>query len=170
VALPNPADSIDLPGGGASGGGPTLGTGVGSARHGAALADLEEISAALERSVSACELRHDRKEVTLAESRACTADALERYARAMGARILDLPPPLRSIPAAIREAARRVRTARTAEEAQAAVRTAVGEVRKAIALLRADEPEVARIQVRQASTIAAALSSVEAKLAKATGL
>lgn len=174
IALPNPTDEINLTGGGgSSGGGPTLGTGLGRGTRDAALAALaylEEVSTDLERYVSECERRLDRKEIALAEYKACVADALERYADNLDRRILELPQPFRGISATIREAARRVRAAGTIEEARGAVRTAVVAVRKAIALLKADEPEVARIQVRQGNTIASALSSVETKLAKATGL
>ena len=70
----------------------------------------------------------------------------------------------------IREAARKVRVARSFEEARSAVRTAVAEVRKAIALIRADDPSVASAQVQQGDRIANALGSVETRLARAVGL
>ena len=71
--------------------------------------------------------------------------------------------------AVIREAARAVQTG-TVAQARAVVRNAVAEVRKAIALIRADEPAVARLQVRQGNAIASALQSVETRLARAVGL
>ncbi len=81
-----------------------------------------------------------------------------------------LPPAFRSLPAVIRQAAQQVRAARTVVEARAAVQVAVVAVRKAISLLRADEPAVARIQVRQGNAIASALRTVETRLARAVGL
>jgi filamentous hemagglutinin family protein len=168
----NPADEIVIEGGG-SGGGPTLGTGLGRSNRAAAaaaLAFVERASADLERRVAECERRLDRREIGPRDYAACVADALEQYANTLESRILELPPPFRGVAATIRQAARQVRVARTVTAARAAVRTAVAEIRKAIALVRADEPEVARIQVRQGNAIASALQSVETKLAKAVGL
>ena len=170
----NPPDEIIIEGGGgSSGGGPTLGTGLGPRTRAAALATLDSIersSAELERRVAECEGRLDRREITAHGYTSCVADALEAYARDLDRRILELPPQFRGVAATIRQAAARVRAARTVQQARAAVRVAISEVRKAIALLKADEPEVARIQVRTGTTIASALSSVETKLSKAVGL
>ncbi|WP_187144262.1 hypothetical protein [Microvirga massiliensis] len=100
----------------------------------------------------------------------CVGNALETYADALDRRVVDLPQPLRGVSAFIREAARRVRASRMVSEARAAVGTAIREVLKVIALLRADEPTAARIQVRLGNRIEAALQSVENRLAKAGGL
>ena len=89
---------------------------------------------------------------------------------ALEAKGIDLPGPLRGIPAVIRQAARQVRAARTIQEARAAVGSAVAEVRKAIALLRADDPSIGRLQIQRANRIASALGSVESRLSRATGL
>jgi hypothetical protein len=56
------------------------------------------------------------------------------------------------------------------QEARAAVGAAVAEVRKAIALIRADDPAIGRLQLQQANRIASALGSVETRLSRATGL
>ena len=52
----------------------------------------------------------------------------------------------------------------------AAIWVAVVAVRKAITLIRADDPNVARLQVRQGNVIASALRSVETRLSRAVGL
>ena len=196
----NPPDTIVIEGsgggsGGAAGGGPTLGTGLGTITRDAALATLsfvEQVSADLQQRIAECESRLDRREIDAKGYSSCVGDALERYAQDLDSRVVELPPPFRGIAATIRQAAQRVRTAHTVQEARAAVRVAVSAVRKAIALLRADdEPAIARIQIqqgaspararaeakevariraRQGAAIASSLEMVEARLTKAVGL
>lgn len=177
VSLPNPPDSFDLswPGGGGSGGvgggGPTLGTGrpgeLDAARN--TLAAVERSSNDLEAEVARCDSRFERQK-SVGQYKACVGDALEQFADALSMRSVDLPGPMRGIPAVIRQAAREVRAARTVQEARAAVGTAVAEVRKAIALIRADDPAIGRLQLQQANRIVSALGSVETRLSRATGL
>lgn len=174
VSLPNPPDSFDLTiggGGGSGGGGPTLGTGrpgeLDAARS--TLAAIERSSNELEAKVANCENRFQRQKA-VSEYKTCVGDALEQYADALDAKALSLPGPMRGIPAVIRQAARQVRTARTIQEARAAVGAALVEVRKAIALIRADDPAIGQLQLRQANRIASALGSVETRLSRATGL
>jgi hypothetical protein len=122
----------------------------------------------------------------------CLRDALDAYGTGLDARILDLPEPLRAVSAVIQQATRRIeaarvtaaeglRAARTPEEtaavqaaaaaeARAAVGEAVEEIRRAIELIRADEPEVARLQSEQGVAIAAALEAVDLGLTRAVGL
>ena len=57
-----------------------------------------------------------------------------------------------------------------AKEARAAVNEAVTEICKAILLIKADEPQVARLQTQQGDVITAALQTVEIGLTKAVGL
>jgi filamentous hemagglutinin family protein len=133
----------------------------------ATLAFVERASADLERRMAACEARYAGN---LAGFTTCAGDALTQYAQTLESRLLELPPPLRRVTAVIREAAARVRVARTIEAARRAVRTAVVEVRRAIALIRADEPQLARVQTQQGQTIASALASVENRLDRAVGL
>lgn len=174
VSLPNPPDSFDLTGGGGGigGGGPTLGTGrpgeLEAARS--TLAAIERSSNDLEAKVANCERRFERQSRAVDEYKSCVGDALEQFADALDARAISLPEPLRGIPAVIRQAARQVRAARTVQEARAAVGAALVEVRKAIALIRADDPAIGQLQLRQANRIASALGSVETRLARATGL
>ena len=78
-------------------------------------------------------------------------------------------------------AVRRLATARTegertqirreaAAQARAAIETATVEIRKSIALIRADEPQVARLQVEQGNAITAALEMVGSDLERVVGL
>jgi len=166
VSLPNPPDTFDLtgPGGGSGGGGPTLGPGT--LRE---PATVERPSNDLEAKVASCDSQFERSK-NASQYKVCVGDALEQFADALEAKGVDLPGPLRGIPAVIRQAARQVRAARTIQEARAAVGSAVAEVRKAIALLRADDPSIGRLQIQQANRIAAALGSVESRLSRATGL
>jgi hypothetical protein len=168
----DPPDIIDitLPGGG--GGGPTLGIGLGTQEERSirTLDFVERISSELERQVAECDREFEMNRANTQAYVTCVGNALETYADALDRRVVDLPQPLRGVSAFIREAARRVRASRTVSEARAAVRTAIREIHKVIALLRADEPTVARIQVRQGNRIEAALQSVENRLAKAVGL
>ncbi|GLS42237.1 beta strand repeat-containing protein [Methylobacterium brachythecii] len=159
-------------------------------RQEASVDDLDALGRELDAAVAACEQRDPRRVKVYTD---CVARALETYADALEARIAQLPPafrnipaavripailrdtgarsaPLRSVPDVIRAAARKVRASRTVAQARSVVRAAVTVVRKAIGLIRADEPAVAARQVRQGNAVAGALQMVENRLAKATGL
>ncbi|WP_293855565.1 filamentous hemagglutinin N-terminal domain-containing protein [uncultured Alsobacter sp.] len=153
-------------GGSGSGGGPTLGSGQQPATVETARVTLTSI----ERSADTFQTRLSDCERGGAGYAGCVGDAMNQFASALDDRALQLPPPLRGISAVIREAAARVRSARTIGEARSAVRDALTAVRGAIALIKVDDPAVARIQVRQASTIRTALERVDLRLASAGGL
>ena len=198
--LPNPPDEIEIAGteafgtGGGSGGptlGPTRPGGATLARETAqdTLSFLEALSGRLEPRVSACNPVPPNTDIFLA----CVRDALTDYASELDSRILDLPPPLRSVSAVIRksaseiegvraDAARRIALATSDAEVEAiqreaalragaAVQTAVVEIRKAIELIRAeDDPQLASLQSRQGAAITAALQNVEDELSQAVEL
>lgn len=173
IALPNPTDSIDFGGaGGSVGGGPTLGTGqtvtLQSART--TLAAVESSARTLEKTVTACGTRFTRANAQVTGYTDCVGDALDQFASALDTRSLTLPGPMQGVSAVIRQAAREVRAARTVQEARVAVGKALTEVRKAIALIRADDPTIGRLQLQQGNRIASALGSVELKLSRAGGL
>jgi len=104
------------------------------------------------------------------ETRRCVADALDRYAEALRDIAPRLPPDLRSLPTIVANAARRVRAARTAADAVQAVRTAIGQVRKTITLLKADDPVILRAETREGSLVVDTLEAASDKLEKAVGL
>lgn len=153
-------------GGGGSGGGPTLGTGQPPQTVETARVTLNRI----ESSADSFQTRLADCQRGGAGYAGCVGDAMSQFAAALDDRALQLPPPLRGISAVIREAAERVRTARTVGEARAAVRDALTAVGSAIALIKVDDPAVARIQIRQATAIRSALERVDLRLASAGGL
>ncbi|MGF9764840.1 hypothetical protein AAII07_58210 [Microvirga sp. 0TCS3.31] len=102
--------------------------------------------------------------------RNCIGSALEQYGVGLNTRTQQLPAPLRATVRAISQVGRQVRAVRTIRQARAAVRAVVAQVRKAIPLLRAEEPIVAQLQVRTGNTIASALRTVENSLTRAIGL
>jgi hypothetical protein len=123
---------------------------------------------------------------------ACLSESLDLFAESLDSRVLDLPPALQNVSAVIKQATRSIEAARStaarrigsatsqqeiaaiereaAQEARAAVSEAVTEIRKAIVLIKADEPQVARLQTQQGEVITAALETVEISLTKAVGL
>ena len=167
VNLFNPPDTISF---GLSGGGPTLGTGniLNDART--TLDSIERSASSLEEKIAQCERDFGQDPRKAKAYTTCVGNALDGFADALDSRILSLPGPMKGVSAIVRDAARKVRNAKTVAEARASVRAAVVEVRKAIALIRADEPGVAQLQIRQGNVIASALENVEVKLSKAVGL
>jgi filamentous hemagglutinin family protein len=183
--LPNPGDQIVY-------GGPISGEPQGKADSIATaeetLAFLEGLSGNLEDSVEACRQSQPEAEDYLD----CVGAALDQYATQIDAIALDLPEPLRGVSATIQQASREIAearetavrelaTARTPadrtrirrqalEKARASVARASTEIRKQIALIRADEPQLARLQQEQGDAITAALDTVGADLERAVGL
>jgi hypothetical protein len=191
--LANPSDVIEISateGFEGASGGPTLGTGENAvAEEQDTLAFVERLSSDLEARIEACAPSLREIDPFLG----CVRDALADYARELDTHILELPEPLRVVSAVIQQsarqiegvradAARRIAAATSDEEiraiereaaarAGAAVETAVVEIRKAIALIRAeDDPQLASLQAEQGATITTALQNVEAELAQAVGL
>jgi hypothetical protein len=100
----------------------------------------------------------------------CIANALDLYAKDLGDPRIVLPPETKAIPAIVAQTARRVRAATTHRQARAAVSAAVAEIRKSIALIKADEPVLARLETRAGTAVADGLQLADAKLEKAIGL
>jgi hypothetical protein len=100
--------------------------------------------------------------------RLCIADALDSYAEAL--RELPLPPDLRGLPAIVSRAAHRVRAARTKAEATAAIKIAIAEVHKTIALLKADDAGALKAETRDGSFVAETLMVADNRLERAVGL
>jgi hypothetical protein len=100
----------------------------------------------------------------------CVADALDAYASKLEALAPRLPPQLHTLPGIVRGAAQKVRTARTKAEAVSAVKTAITEVNKTIALLRAEDPNAASIGSAVGRAVDQTLEIAETKLLRASEL
>jgi hypothetical protein len=116
---------------------------------------------AVETAIDACRY-------SFLEERLCIADALDSYAEAL--RELPLPPDLRGLPAIVSRAAHRVRAARTKAEATIAIKIAIAEVHKTIALLKADDAGALKAETRDGSFVAETLMVADNRLERAVGL
>ncbi|MCF7699913.1 filamentous hemagglutinin N-terminal domain-containing protein [Loktanella sp. M215] len=123
---------------------------------------------------------------------ACLSDALNDFAGELDSIVADLPPGLANVAQIVQDArsgvdaARRRAETRLAgattdaerqairsdaiQEARAAIDIASTEIRKAISLVRAEDPELAAIQRETITTVAAAVDSVSIELSRAVGL
>ena len=81
------------------------------------------------------------------------ADALDAYASRLEVLAPRLPPQLRTLPQIIHKAAQNIRDAKTPGEAVKAVGAALAEVHKAIALLRAADPDVAHAGAEESRSV-----------------
>ncbi|MCL6282723.1 filamentous hemagglutinin N-terminal domain-containing protein [Ruegeria sp. 2012CJ41-6] len=119
---------------------------------------------------------------------ACVADAMDDYAQDLDAIAQGLPPGLESIGDIINGASAGVRAAgdkaqarlalatteaerqqirsEAIQEARVAIRSAQTEIRKAITLIRAEDPELVSLQREQVETIVAAVGSAEIGLSR----
>jgi hypothetical protein len=100
----------------------------------------------------------------------CIADALDDYATALRALGPLLPREFNDLPVIVERAATKVRTARTKKEAIVAVQSAIAEVHKRIALLRADDPIALTVGTRDGAFVIQTLQVADDKLEKAVGL
>ena len=100
----------------------------------------------------------------------CIADALDAYAAELRNLSPPLSPELRTLPDIVSRAARRVRQAKTRAEATTAIKVAIAEVHKTIALLKADDPIIVNAETRQGAFVAETLAVADDKLEKASGL
>ena len=152
------------------------------------LATMSRASSELQARVDACR----QTEQLVTDFLGCVSEALEAYSATLDPSNLDLPQELSGLSSAILiardgiDAAQARATQRLAgvtdpaarrqieldaiAEARAAVQTAGEEVTKAIALIRADDPELASVYRAQADTVVTALTSVETELQRAVGL
>jgi len=127
----------------------------------AAVSYAKPATRAIEAAIDAC------RENFVGE-RQCIADALDAYAEAL--RELPLPPDLHGLPAIVSRAAHRVRAARTKAEATAAIKIAIAEVHKTIALLKADDSGALKAETRDGSFVAETLMVADNRLERAVGL
>jgi hypothetical protein len=100
----------------------------------------------------------------------CLADVLDNYAAALERIAPLLPPRLRVVPSIIARAASQVRESRSRAEAVHAVKAAIAEVHKTIALIKADDPVTRKIETRESALVVETLRVADNKLEKAVGL
>jgi hypothetical protein len=184
---PNPTDTstLELPGDDGSGAG-SGGAEVAEAQQ--VLAVMQDLAQQMEAAMQAC-----RQEGPMGtELLGCVANALGTYADALSELTLDLPPELAEVSAVIRRAQAGVAGIRSRAEAQMAgattdaerraienaavqeaigvVQGAAGEVRRAIELIRADDPQLVSIFSDQGATVVQAMETVEIELVRAIGI
>jgi hypothetical protein len=103
-------------------------------------------------------------------TRSCVANALDEYAAALKRLAPHLPRRLRALPTILAKAAKNVRAAKTTAEAVLAIKSAIAEVHKSIALLKADDQATRRVGVREGTLVEATLQVASDKLEMASGL
>lgn len=187
--LPNPKDSITVDQTTLSGLAAALGTGDGgTAAAERALSEAQNISDRLVEASSACDQASD--DVT--QYLACLSDALNDFASELDEISSDLPPGMQNVARIIDTARAEIDQARTravqrlstattdaerdaigrdaVAEAQSALGTASSEIRKAISLVRAEDPELAALQRATITTVADAVDTVGIQLTRSVGL
>ncbi|MGR3321320.1 MAG: MBG domain-containing protein [Pseudooceanicola sp.] len=184
--LPNPPDSVDtsvVTIGGGSGG-------IAGERSRAAetLEVVQNIADSLEAKADAC----GQGDSDVTRYLACMSDALNDFANELDDISGDLPPALQNVARIVQdaragmdrararatqrlatattEAERRAITNDALNEARAALDTASGEIRKAIALVRVEDPELASLQRATITTVADSIDSVGIKLSRVADL
>lgn len=178
---PNILDEIDTGDGGGGGGGTVV---TPAEKAAETLGTIEELSGDLQQQINACASKNE----DVGQYLNCLADAMDTYAEDLDRIARDLPPGLEAVGDIIRNAAAGVRVAgedaqrrlalattpaqraairREATEAsRRAIQTAQAEIRKAITLIRADDPELAGLQRLQVETIVAAVGQAEIGLSR----
>src|SRR5690606_16793795 len=123
---------------------------------------------------------------------ACLSRALDRYTSALDQLAAELPDSMQQVSAILQQTKGRIDSSRERvvqrlasatsdaerdairrdgiREAQAALADAKAEIRKTIGLIRADDPDLARIHVQQGEVVLATLDKVDGTLARAVEL
>ncbi len=149
---------------------------------------VEDVSADFEDAIASCEAADQG----LTQYLDCLAEALDDFAGELDSIANDLPAGLEEVGDIIRDASagiraagdeanRRLALATTAaqrdairrdavNQARAAIQTAQTEIRKAITLIRASDPELAGVERQQIDMLVAAVGSAEISLSRAIGL
>ncbi|SDE47111.1 filamentous hemagglutinin family N-terminal domain-containing protein [Paracoccus isoporae] len=152
------------------------------------LDQVDQFSAILEVAANSC----SQSDADVSRYLACLSDALDDFANKLDEISTDLPPAMGNVAEIIRDARRDIDASRSratrrlagattaaerdsirrdaVNEARAAVATASTEIRKAIALVRADDPELAQVQSATINRVAQAVDSVGIELSRSVGL
>jgi hypothetical protein len=123
-------------------------------------AEVAALSTQTQQSIEGCQ----------ADTPPCIADALDAYAETLRKLAPYLPPQLRTLPTIVATAAKKVRAAKTKAEAVQAVKTAIAEVHKRIALLRTDDADTRQVGTREGTLVVETLQVASDKLERAIGL
>ncbi|MGO4854373.1 two-partner secretion domain-containing protein [Phaeovulum sp. W22_SRMD_FR3] len=184
-ALPNPADTVNTtlvtPGS-------TVAVAPGVEPATETLVVVKSIATKLEIAARSC----GQSDADIGRYLACLADSMDQFATSLDEISQDLPPGLGSVGDIIRgtrddilnisaTAEARLATATTDAERQAIRRDAVGaahrslqnaqsEIRKAISLIRAEDPELVSLQTATIETIVGAVASVDSGLSRVAEL
>lgn len=149
---------------------------------------LSEISQEIDAEIDSCSQNEGQAEDMLA----CLSRALDRYTSALDELVDQLPDSMQQVSAILRETKGKIDSSRervvqrlasaTSEaerdairregmrEAQAALAEARTEIRKSIGLIRAEDPDLARVHAQQGEVVLATLAKVDATLARAVEL
>jgi hypothetical protein len=152
------------------------------------LAVVDDLTSGLEGTVSAC----DQTSGNVGRYLACLSDALADFAGELDEISNDLPPSMENVAQIVRDAQVKVDRARARansrlatattdaernairdeaiSESSAALSEASDEIRKSIALVRAEDPELAEVQRSTVIRVADAVDNVNVSLSRATGL
>ena len=152
------------------------------------LTEVEAIAESLSEQTSVC----DQTSGSVTRYLACLSDSLDGFADALDDIATDLPPGMQNVARIVQDArveidqARRRAQSRLASattdaereairrdavnESRAALANAADEIRKSIALVRAEDPELATVQRATVTRVASAVDNAGLSLARATGL
>jgi len=100
----------------------------------------------------------------------CVANALDRYAEALAAVAPRLPKELQEMPEVVARAARRVRSAKTKDEAIKALNQAAALIHKDMTLVRAEDPDAQQRQTRSGVFVVDTLNVASLSLEKGGAL
>ncbi|MEL6466880.1 MAG: filamentous hemagglutinin N-terminal domain-containing protein [Pseudomonadota bacterium] len=183
--LPNPPDVVDDGDGGFGG---TAGFSPDAAAAEETLARVDAISDSLEAKADSC----GQSSGDIGRYLACLSDSLNEFADELDLLSADLPPGMQNVARIVQDARVKIDQARVRaqsrlagatsdaerqsirrdaiNEARSALAEASTEIRKSIALVRADDPELATIQRATVNRVAGAVDSVSIKMARVAEL
>ncbi|AUH66540.1 two-partner secretion domain-containing protein [Paracoccus zhejiangensis] len=152
------------------------------------LAEVNQMSSVLEIAAASC----SQSDADVSRYLACLSDALDDFANKLDEISTDLPPGMENVAEIVRDARRNIDSARTRaerrlagatttaeredirrdaiNEARGAIASASAQIREAITLVRADDPELARVHAATINRVAEAVDSVGIELARAVDL
>ncbi|WP_300042724.1 GLUG motif-containing protein, partial [uncultured Paracoccus sp.] len=152
------------------------------------LAQVDQMSSVLEIAAASC----SQSDADVSRYLACLSDALDDFANKLDEISTDLPPGMENVAEIVRDARRNIDGARARaeqrlagattaaeredirrdaiNEARGAIATASAQIREAITLVRADDPELARIHSATINRVAQAVDNVGIEMSRAVGL